>query len=742
MFINQCRAIKIVIHSNLYLRMHSKKKHKGKIPANSGLPLKDSVLQFFKVNPGKSFNYKQIAGALNISSKEKRKQIAQLLDEFTFKEFLKEVSFGKYQSNMKVEKQKDIIGRVESIASGSAFVVCEDLEEDVFVHSKNLKHALHGDVVKLKVFEGRKKQEGEVLEIIQRGKSAYIGVLQINAKFAFFIPDNNKINVDFYVPLSKLKGAKEGQKVVAKLIDWPATSKNPFGEVVEVLGDVTDNNVVMHSILFEYDLPMHFPPEVEAEAEKISMNLDPKEVAKRRDFRDITTFTIDPHDAKDFDDALSIQKLDNGNYEIGVHIADVSHYVPEGSILDEEAYNRATSIYLVDRVVPMLPEKLSNGVCSLRPNEEKFCFSAVFEMDVEGNVHQEWFGRTVIYSDKRFAYEDAQAIIEGADGELKDEILLMDGIAKKLRAKRLKIGGLTFDRIEVKFHLDDKGAPTGVYFKESKDANKLIEEFMLLANKQVASFVGKKAKNGKNPKTFVYRIHDKPSPEKFEQFANFVTQFGHYIKPKSEAEIASSISKLLVDVKGKKESNMVETLAIRTMAKAEYSTHNIGHYGLGFTHYSHFTSPIRRYPDVMAHRLLQHYLDGGKSVDENIYEEMCIHSSKMEKKASDAERDSIKYKQVEFMMNKVGEEFEAVISGVTEWGVYAEIIENMCEGMISTRSLTDDLYVFDADNFCLVGKKYGDKFQLGDKIIIAIKNADLAKRQLDFTFVKKLKEDD
>ena len=718
--------------------MDKKRRNKGGRSTRNELPLFESIVTIFKKNPNKSYNYKQVAGELNISSKEKRKEIAKLLDEMTFKEQLKEVSFGKYQSNFKVEKKEDIIGRVETITSGSAFIVCENLEEDVFVHAKNLKHALHGDTVKIKVNEGRKKPEGEVLEIIERGKSAYIGTLQINAKFAFFVPDNNKINVDFYVPLNKLRGAKEGQKVIAAITDWPPRSKNPFGEIVDILGDVGNNEVVMHSILFEYDLPMNFPEHVEAEAEKISMKLDPKEVEKRRDFRDITTFTIDPHDAKDFDDALSIKKLENGNFEIGVHIADVSHYVTEGSILDEEAYNRATSIYLVDRVVPMLPEKLSNGVCSLRPNEEKFCFSAVFEMDNNSRVINEWYGRTVIYSDKRYAYEDAQAIIEGGEGELKEEILLMDKLAKQLRDQRLKVGGLTFDRVEVKFNLDDKGAPTGVYFKESKDANKLIEEFMLLANRKVAAFIGKKAKGGKPPKTFVYRIHDKPNPDKFEQFANFVTQFGHFIKPKSEGDIAKSISNLLVDVKGKKESNMVETLAIRTMAKAEYSTNNIGHYGLGFTHYSHFTSPIRRYPDVMVHRLLQSYLDGEKSADANVYEEMCIHSSKMEKKASDAERDSIKYKQVEFMLSKIGQQFEALISGVTEWGIYAEIEENLCEGMISTRSLQDDHYAYDQDNYCLVGKKYGEKFQLGDKIVIEIKNADLVKRQLDFEFVKKV----
>ena len=694
--------------------------------------LMDSVLEVLSKGAGRSYNYKQVAGQLNISSKEKRKEIARILDELAFRELVKEVSFGKYVFE---GKEQIAIGTIESISSGSAFVVIPEQEHDVFIHWRNLNHALHGDTVKIRVNPAKGKPEGEVLEVLHRSKTKFIGSVEIGPKFAFFVPDNKKLNVDFYVPLSKLKGAKEGQKVVAEITDWPQSSKNPFGAVIEVLGDALDNEVVMHSILFEYDLPSAFPPEVEAEAEKIPMELDEREVKKRRDFRSITTFTIDPHDAKDFDDALSVRQLENGNYEIGVHIADVSHYVQEGSILDEEAYNRATSIYLVDRVVPMLPEKLSNGVCSLRPHEEKFCFSAVFEMDQEAKVLNEWFGRTVIYSDRRFTYEEAQALIEGGEGDFKEEVLLLDGLAKKMRKQRLKKGGLTFDRVEVKFHLDDKGAPTGVYFKEGKDSNKLIEEFMLLANKQVASYVGKAAKNAK---TFIYRVHDKPSPEKFDQFANFVTQFGHFIKPSKESEIAKAISQLLLDVKGKKESNMVETLAIRTMAKAEYSTHNIGHYGLGFTHYSHFTSPIRRYPDVMVHRLLQHYLEGGKSAPENEFEEYCIHCSKQEKQASDAERDSIKYKQVEFMVNKIGSEFEAVISGVTDWGIYAEIVENLCEGMISIRTLTDDQYVFDQDNFCLEGKRNGLRYQLGDKILIRIKNADLVKRQLDFTLVDKL----
>jgi ribonuclease R len=699
-------------------------------------PLKEQVIKTFNKHATKTLNYKQIAGYLKISDPDRRRKVSNILDELAFKEIIVERSFGKYALNI-VEDL--LVGEVAAIASGSAFVICDDQEEDVFVHANNLNQALHGDTVKVRVIPGgRKKLEGQVIEIVERKKTQFIGRVEISAKYAFFIADSQKMNVDFFIPLAKLKGAKEGEKVIAEIADWPKNSKNPFGRIVKILGEASDNDVIMNSIMFEYELPMEFPSHVEKEADKIPVQLDKTEIAKRRDFRDITTFTIDPHDAKDFDDALSIKKLDNGNYEIGVHIADVSHYVPEGSILDEEAYTRATSVYLVDRVVPMLPEKLSNGVCSLRPNEEKLCFSAVFEMNENAEVLNEWYGRTTIYSDKRFAYEDAQEIIEGANGPLKSEVLLMDDLAKKLRNRRLSKGGLTFDRVEVKFNLDDNGAPTGVYFKESKDANKLIEEFMLLANRKVAAYVGKKSK----PKTFIYRIHDKPSPEKFDQFANFVTKFGHFIKPKSgsnnESEIAQSISKLLVDVKGKKESNMLETLAIRTMAKAEYSTENIGHYGLGFTHYSHFTSPIRRYPDVMLHRLLQKYLDGENSANANEQEEMCVHSSKQEKLASQAERDSIKYKQVEFMMNKVGEEFEAIISGVTEWGMYAEITDNLCEGMISTRTLTDDFYSFDQDNFCLVGKKHGEKFQIGDKIVIEIKNADLVKRQLDYLFVKRV----
>lgn len=715
------------------------KRRKGHGPKTKGTAGKanlfEEVKKAFKQNPQRSMNHKQVGKIAGVEGTAQKEEIIAILETLEKQEFIKSTSYEKFQLNYIEEFAEGI---VESITSGSAFVIVEGRDQDVFIHWRKLNQALNGDKVQIKLHPGKKKPEGEVLNIIERKKTKFIGVVEVNPKFAFFIPDDQKINVDFYIPLAKLNGAKEGQKVIAAISDWPKESKNPFGKIVEVLGDASDNDVIMNSILFEYDLPSKFPPQVEREADKISMEVDKKEIAKRRDMRSVPTFTIDPHDAKDFDDALSVQKLENGNYEIGVHIADVSHYITPGSIMDEEAYNRATSIYLVDRVVPMLPEKLSNGVCSLRPNEEKLCFSAVFEMDEHSQVIKQWFGRTVIYSDHRFAYEDAQEIIEGkSEGPFKEEVLLLDGLAKKLRVNRLKKGGITFDRVEVKFNLDPEGKPTGVYFKKSKDANKLIEEFMLLANRRVAHFIGDKSKK---ERTFVYRIHDKPTPEKFEQFATFVNQFGYNVRVKDTKDISKSISNLLTEVEGKKESNMIETLAIRTMAKAEYSTNNIGHYGLSFEYYSHFTSPIRRYPDVMVHRLLQHYLDAGKSADKEEYEEMCIHCSKQEKTAAEAERDSIKYKQVEFMSDHIGEEFEAIVSGVTDWGIYAEIIENMCEGMISIKTIEDDDYQFDQENYCIVGRLTGNKIQLGDKILIKIKTANLVKKQLDFSLVRSLEE--
>lgn len=724
----------------------SKKKGKGgsrahkdsKTNFNDLSKMADAIIRVFNKNPSKALNYKEISRDMRVGNKLERARIQSIMEDLEDQKVILQVSRGKYQLNV---DSLEIEGVIDATSSGSGYLVSPESDEDVYIHAKNLNKALHGDTVKVKILPGRKKPEGMVTGIVKRARTQFIGTVQVLSKFAFLVPDNQRITVDLYIPLTKLKGAVDGEKAIGEITDWPSDSKNPFGAITEVLGASTDNDVVMHSILFEYDLPSKFPIEVEKAAEEISFDLDKEEIKRRRDFRDVLTFTIDPHDAKDFDDALSIQKLENGNYEIGVHIADVSHYMDKGGILDVEAYERATSVYLVDRVVPMLPEKLSNGVCSLRPNEEKFTFSAVFEIDKNAEIVNEWFGRTVIYSDRRFTYEEAQEIIENKEGELSDEILIMDGLAKKLRGKRFKTGAISFDRVEVKFHLDkeDNATPTGVYFKESKDANKLIEEYMLLANRKVAQFIGDKKKH-KNPKTFIYRIHDKPKPDRFEQFANFVTQFGYNIKGGNETNIAKSLNTLLKDVHGKKEGNMIETLAVRTMAKAEYSTKNIGHYGLAFDYYSHFTSPIRRYPDVMVHRLLQHYLDGEKSANAEQYEENCEHCSKMEKQASQAERDSIKYKQVEFMSKHVGEEYTAIISGVTDWGIYAEIEENHCEGMVSIRSLDDDNYVLDADNYCLIGSKTGKKLQMGDRIVVQIKNADLAKKQLDYILVKTMED--
>lgn len=700
--------------------------------------LASAVVSAFKKNPSKIMNYKEVGREIRVGNKMDRERIQVILENLVTQNQLEELGRGRFKLNLQGETLE---GTVDSTKRGGAYIISVDRDEDIYVHAKNMNQAMHGDTVGVKIIYRRGKEEGVISKIIKRARTQFIGTLQMNDRFGFLVPDNDKIGVDLYIPKTKLNGAENGEKVIGEITDWPSDSKNPFGKITEVLGDAGNNDVVMHSILFEYDLPYEFPTEVEAIAEKINFELDPEEIKKRRDMRNILTFTIDPHDAKDFDDALSFQVLPSGNYEIGIHIADVSHYVQPGSILDEEAYNRATSVYLVDRVVPMLPEKLSNGVCSLRPNEEKFTFSAVFEIDSNGKIKQEWFGRTVIYSDRRFTYEEAQEIIETGEGELHEEIGIMDRIAKKLRKKRFRAGAVSFDRVEVKFELnqEDNATPIGVYFKEAKDSNKLIEEYMLLANRKVAQYIGDKQKN-KNPKTFVYRIHDKPKPDKFDQFANFIVQFGLNVERGENANISKSLNEVLDAVKGKKEGNMIQTLAVRTMAKAEYSTNNIGHYGLAFDYYSHFTSPIRRYPDVMVHRLLQHYLDGGKTVDENEYEEKCIHSSKMEKQASDAERDSIKYKQVEFMSKHLGERFKAIISGVTDWGIYAEIQENLCEGMISIRNLTDDTYVLDADNYCIIGQTTGNKYQMGDEILVEIKNADLSKKQLDFTLVDSLEK--
>ena len=690
--------------------------------------LLQQVVNIFDKNPTLSFNYKQLSKAFGFKDISNKRLLGIVLDELVSQGKLYETQRGKY----KIKSADSFIeGRVDMTAKGAAYIIIEDAENDVYVNPRNVGNALNGDIVKVNIFSGRNSQkiEGEIVEVIERAKTEFVGVIQKSKNFAFLVTDDSKMPVDIFIANEKLKGAKDGDKAVAKITEWPPDKKNPFGKVVEVLGKPGENETEMHAILAEYGLPYQFPRSVEKEAKQLDLVISAEEIKKRRDFRAITTFTIDPKDAKDFDDALSIQQLENGNWEIGIHIADVSHYVREKSLLDAEAYNRATSIYLVDRVVPMLPEILSNQACSLRPQETKLCFSAVFELDDHANIINEWFGRTTIFSDRRFTYEEAQTIIETSNGELSKEILLLDKLAKQLRAKRFKKGAIAFDKVEVKFNLDEEGKPLGVFFKESKDANKLIEEFMLLANKRVAEFIGK-PKNQK-PKTFVYRIHDEPNQEKILSLSNFVKKFGYELKT-NEKEVSNSINSLLNDVQGKNEENMIEQLTIRTMAKAVYSTNNIGHYGLAFPHYSHFTSPIRRYPDVMVHRLLQHYLDGGGSANSKEMEDKCKHASKMELLATEAERKSIKYKQVQFLEDKIGEEFEGVISGVSEWGIYVEILENRCEGMVRLQDIPGDYYVFDSENYCAKGQKSGQEYRMGDEVSIKVKRADLIKKQLDF----------
>jgi ribonuclease R/exosome complex exonuclease DIS3/RRP44 len=713
--------------------------------------LASKILKFLNQNSQKSFNYKQIASKIEVEDNNGKQQVIKKIEELKAQKRIEETERGKYKI---IQNEHYKIGVLDVTSNRNAYFICDDLEHDAFIPTINLNRGLDGDTVKVYVYRRRNndKYEGEVIEIIERAKTEFVGVLQMSKNFGFVLPDNPKMYADIFISKNNIDGAEHGDKVLAKITDWPDNSKNPFGKIITVLGKPGEHDTEIHSILLEYGLPYKFPEEVEQDATKLSEVITKEEISKRRDMRDTLTFTIDPKDAKDFDDALSFKTLENGNYEIGIHIADVSHYLSENTILDDEAYSRATSVYLVDRVVPMLPEVLSNGVCSLRPNEEKLTFSAVFEMNAKAQIINEWFGRTVTYSDKRFAYEEAQEIIESnsnvipsnisitgesytVEKEIVEATLKLDELAKILRDKRLKQGAITFDRVEVKFNLNEDFEPTGVYFKESKDANKLIEEFMLLANRKVAEFVGK-SKNGAPTKdTFIYRIHDEPNPEKLDGLKQIISKFGYQINTQTKESISDSLNKLLSDVKGKGESNMIETLTIRTMSKAIYTTENIGHYGLAFDYYSHFTSPIRRYPDVMTHRLLQHYLDGGKSPKSAIYEEKCQHSSEREILASKAERDSIKYMQVKYMQDHQDQEFKGVISGVTEWGIYVEIIENKCEGMVRIRDIKDDYYIYDEKQYALVGQATNNLLQLGAEVVVRVKNTDLERKHLDFDLV-------
>ena len=697
--------------------------------------LKQLIVEIFQKSGQQLLNPKQVSAKLKLDDADARDAIAEILRNEVRKGTLREPERGRFQLK---ELKTFVTGRVDLTTDGSAFIVTEDeFEADIYVAPRKLRNALHGDTVQVYVYakqKGGRKKEGEVVEIIERAKMDFTGIVKLSDRFAFFVPDDRKMQHDIFIPLTDLNGAKDNEKAIAHISEWPEGAKNPIGKIIHVLGKQGDNNAEMNAILADFGFPLAFPKDVEEAAEAISETIPAAEIAKRRDFRKVLTFTIDPFDAKDFDDAISFQKLPNGNYEIGVHIADVSHYVLPDSALDVEAYDRGTSVYLVDRVIPMLPERLSNGLCSLRPNEDKLCFSAVFELDEKANIHSEWFGRTVIHSDKRFAYEEAQEIIEGKQSDYSEEILKLNELAYILRERKFKAGAISFESAEVKFKLDEQGKPIGVYVKERKDAHKFIEDFMLLANRKVAEFVAKKGQ-GKHKYTFVYRAHDSPKEEALLNFAQFASKFGYKINTQSDKTIAFSLNALLVDVEGKSEQNVLTQLAIRSMAKAIYTTKKSSHYGLAFEYYTHFTSPIRRYPDVMVHRLLAHYLTDDSSGNAEHYEKLCVHSSQMEKRAADAERASVKYKQAEYLQDNVGKEFEGIISGVTEWGMYVELVENKCEGMVRLRDISDDFYVLDEKNYCIIGQRKKRKYQLGDRISIKVKKVDLSKRQIDFSLV-------
>lgn len=693
------------------------------------------IADVFERTSNKALNYKQVAAKLNITDEESKEAIDDIMSDTHPDSLFIQQDRGKYKLK---QLQVYITGKVDMTADGSAYIVPEDETEsgDIYVAPRKLRKALNGDIVKVHAYQRRKgrKREGEVVEILQRAKTEFTGTIDISKSYAFFMADDRKMLHDIFIPLDNLNGAKNGEKVLVSIIEWPEQAKNPIGIVKNVLGVKGENNTEMNAILADYGFPLQFPADVEEEANAIPETISPEEIQGRADFRPKTTFTIDPIDAKDFDDAISFVELENGNYEIGVHIADVSHYVRPDTALDKEAVERATSVYLVDRVIPMLPERLSNGVCSLRPNEDKLCFSAVFELTEQAQVVNEWFGRTIIHSDKRFTYEEAQEVIEAKEGPFAKEILKLNELAYILREKKFKNGAISFESEEVKFKLDEKGKPIGVYTKVRKDAHKLIEDFMLLANRKVAEFIGKQGK-GKNKKTFVYRFHDSPNPETLGTFAQFAARFGHKLNTKTDKEAAKSLNGLMQRIEGQREQNILTSLAIRSMAKAIYTTKSTSHYGLAFDYYTHFTSPIRRYPDVMVHRLLQFYLDGGSKINAEHYEKLCEHSSQKEKKAAEAERASIKYKQAEYLEDQIGHEYTGIVSGVTEWGMYVEIQENKCEGMVRLRDIDDDFYTLDEKNYAIIGQRKKKVYQLGDEVQIKVKKVDLEKRQIDFKLI-------
>jgi len=718
----------------------SQKKNKSKKEVENQ-EMKERALAAFQRYPNMTMNYRQAAKKMGVNNIDTRKLIPAILEEMKAEKTLVLVQPGRYQLNFEISC---ITGKVDMTAHGYAFIISSEAEDDVFVSQKNLRESLHGDTVKVHLFARRKntKLEGQVVEVLERARTTFVGTIGVTDTFSFLIPDSRLMPYDLFIPQGNQHGAKDGQKVIARIVEWPHRAKNPIGEVIEILGYPGENETEMFSILAECELPYKFEQEVTDAAASILSDITEEELRNRRDFRDVPTFTVDPADAKDYDDALSLRKLENGNWEAGVHIADVTHYVKEGSIIDHEAVKRATSVYLVDRTVPMLPEKLSNSLCSLRPNEDKLCFSAVFEMNDDATVLKQWFGRTVIRSTNRLSYEEAQVIIDTGEGNMNFEIQTLHRLAQILRMDRIRKGSISFERAEPKFRLDEKGKPLSVYFVENTTSHQLIEEFMLLANRRVAEFctgilqAESPERKGKG-KLCVYRIHDRPNKEKIEKLAAFVARFGYSIKTTSDRSIATSINKLIAKAKGTKNETMMETLALRSMARAEYSTGNIGHYGLGFKHYTHFTSPIRRYPDMMAHRLLKYYMYGeGDAPNKNQMDALCRQSSNMERRAVDAERASIKYKQVEFMSDREGQCFNGTISGVTEWGIYIELNDSKCEGMIHIRDLIDDIYFFDEDNYCIRGKRRKRSFQLGDPIRVKVGRANLMKKQLDFSIVE------